>query len=149
MRLQQHNRACFLDHKSNWSQCYVYLYRSVQPFKNSANQFMYVNLVSIAIVDQLGQSHSGNSDGVNNSVFLDNSKVIPYSGDCNPLLKTHNHVDRNLKEYVQNHNILIIYHTYFYTFSYSLSNKQVTKHPLYLRNLPPKLRTKLSPVKTT
>ena len=77
---------------------------------------MYVNLVSKAIVDQLGQSHSGNSDGVNNSVFLDNSKVIPYSGDCNLFLKTHNHVDRNLKEYEPNHNILIIYHTDFYIF---------------------------------
>ena len=106
----------FLDQKSNWSQCYVYLYRSVQPFKNSACHFIYVNLLSKAIVDQLGHNHSVNSDVASNSVFLNNSKVIPYSGDCNPLLQTHDHVDRNLQKYVPNDNLLIIYHTDFYIF---------------------------------
>lgn len=79
--------------------------------------YMYVNWLSKAIVDQLGQSNLVNSNGANNSVFLDSSIVIPYSGDCNLLhvLQTHNHVDRNLKEYVPNHNLLII-HADFHIF---------------------------------
>ena len=44
----------------------------------------------------------------------------------NLFLQTHNHVDRNLTEYVSNHHLLILYRNNFLHFLIQSSNKQVT-----------------------